>query len=318
MRTNMVAKSLILIEPTNFMVNPETNNDNEYMLAINNLKNEEISQKVISEHKNYQNALKENSVDFKVYKQVHEKAYDSIFACDWFGSIKNEDFPEGILFVFPVRWPSRRLEKNYQLIEDLKKDNKIFEDLSFYEEKNLSLESFGTMSIDFHNRVVYLNLSERCHLEPAEYFVSLLNKHTAKGTYKLRIIESADPQTGSPCFHTGLYLAFNNDTVFLCKDFVKDKKDAEKLIEEFTTQEFKYDLYLLTYDETLKMCANVYEVNLKKGTKNGLVMSKVSYESYTEDNRNKLKEKFEFIIVDVDTINLCAGGSLRCMANMIF
>jgi len=314
----MIPHTLVVVEPTNFKINPETINDNQYMAKLSDSE-EIIHQRVLSEHKNYQNKLAENNVNFKVYKQVHEDAHDSIFTCDWIGTIRNEDFPDGILFVFPVKWPSRRLEKNYQLVEDLKKSYKIFEDLTFFEERDLALESFGTMSLDFHNRIVYLNLSERCHLEPATYFVDLLNKHSLKGKYNLRIINSADPKDGIPCFHTGLYLAFVEKTVFFCKEFVKEENEANKLIEEFTSlYPYKYDLVLLTYDETLKMCANVLEVKLLNNKKTGLVMSRFSANSYSQENLNKLKEKYELIIVEMDTINTCAGGSLRCMTSMLF
>lgn len=317
-KTIMIPKSLVIVEPTNFKVNPETINDNQYMLNLTESV-DVIHERVLAEHKNYQNKLAENKVDFKVFKQIHNEAYDSIFACDWLGSIKNEDFPEGILFVFPVKWPTRRLEKNYNMVEELKSQYKIFEDLSFFEEKDLALESFGTMSLDFHNRIVYLNLSERCHLEPANYFIDLLNKHSQKGKYKLRIINSADPKDGIPCFHTGLYLAFVDKTVFFCKDFVKDKIEAEKLIEEFSKDlPYKYDIVLLTYEETLKMCANVLEVYLNDKNKTGLVMSRFSANAYSEENITKLKEKYELLIVDMDTINTCAGGSLRCMTSMMF
>jgi hypothetical protein len=317
--TTMIPTSLVIIEPTNFKINPETIKDNQYMSNLSNISYEAIHNQVLSEHKNYQKKLAENKVNFKVHKQIHPEAYDSIFACDWFGTIKNEDFPDGILIVFPVKWPTRRLEKNYELVNELKKSYGIFEDLSFFEQKDLALESFGTMSHDFHNRVVYLNLSERCHFEPANYFVELLNKHSVKGKYKLRIIESADPKDGIPCFHTGLYLAFVDKVVFFCKEFVKDALEAEKLVEEFSGKyPYKYEVVLLSYEETLKMCANVLEVNLPGKEKTGLVMSRFSANAYSEENLMRLKEKYELIVVEMDTINTCAGGSLRCMTSMLF
>ena len=94
---------------------------------------ESIHSQVLQEHKNYQNKLSENKINFQVHKQIHKEAYDSIFACDWLATIRNEDFPDGILCIFPVRWPTRRLEKNYELVDQLKSSYKIFEDLSFFE-----------------------------------------------------------------------------------------------------------------------------------------------------------------------------------------
>jgi len=160
-------------------------------------------------------------------------------------------------------------------------------------------------------------------MEPANYFLSLLNKHSVLGKYKLRVIDSADPKDGIPCFHTGLYIAFLDKTVFFCKEFVKDLEDAERLVKEFSEDHpYKYDVVLLSYEETRRMCANVLEVYLPhapdKHNKTGLVMSRFSANAYSEENLRKLKEKYEFIVVDMDTINTCAGGSLRCMSTMLF
>lgn len=313
-----IPKSILLIEPTNFKVNNETIEDNKYMIKVNDTSEEALNENIKNEHLNYQKVLKDNNVNHIVYKQKDKNAYDSIFACDWIGTIKNEDFPDGILFVFPMRWPTRRLEKNYEIVDNLRKDYAIVEDLSFFEEKNLSLESFGVMSLDFHNRIIYCNLSERCHIEPLNYFLDLLNKYSKKGKYTVRLIESADPKDGSVCFHTGLYIAFVNETVFFCKDFVKDKKDADRIFDELSNiNEYKYNVVLLSYEETLKMCANVLEVNIND-KKTGLLMSKFSHDNYTKENLNLLNERYKLLVVEMDMINTCAGGSLRCMACALF
>jgi hypothetical protein len=317
--SSLIPRYLILVEPTNFKINEETVTDNVYM-PQGKFDQDFLRERILKEHRNYQNEIEKNNISHLVYKQVHEEAYDSIFACDWFGSIKNEDFPDGIFFLFPMRWPTRRLERNQEIIERLKNENKIFVDMTFFEDKNLSLESFGALSTDFHNKIVYANLSERCHIEPLNYFMEMLNKFSKNPIYKLRLIEGVDPKNNTPVFHTGLYLCFLNDTVLFSKDFVSDPEDAEKLIQEFTQNyQFKYDIILLSYEETLAMCANILEFINKDQNKTSLFMSKTSYEGYSEENIKMLKEKFdEILVVDMDYINKCGGGSLRCMTNYIY
>jgi hypothetical protein len=317
--SSLIPKCFILVEPTNFKINEETITDNVYM-PQQKFDQDFLKEKILNEHKNYQKELEKNKINYEVYKQVHEDAFDSIFACDWFGSIKNEDFPEGILFLFPMRWPTRRLERNQDIIDKLKKENKFFVDMTFFEEKNLSLESFGAMSVDFHNKIVYTNLSERCHIEPLNYFMEMLNKFSKNPDYKLRLIQGVDPKNNTPVFHTGLYLCFLNDTVLFCKDFVTDPVDAEKLVQEFTqNNSFKYNIILLSYEQIIAMCANVLEFIDTDLNKSYLIMSKMSYEGYSQEEIKMLKEKFnELLIVDMDYINRCAGGSLRCMTNYIY
>ena len=48
---------------------------------------ESIGEKALTEHRNYQAALKQHEIPFKVYKQLHPDAYDSVFVCDRAGSI---------------------------------------------------------------------------------------------------------------------------------------------------------------------------------------------------------------------------------------
>ena len=141
-------------------------------------------------------------------------------------------------------------------------------------------------------------------MECANYFLELLNKHSIKGKYKIRVIESEDPKDGIPVFHSGLYLAFNDNHVFFCKDFVKDFNDAERLVREFSELYlYKYEVILLSYEETIKMCANVVEVKLPGREKPGLLMSRFSAEAYSEKNLRFIKENYEIIVVEIDMIN---------------
>jgi hypothetical protein len=320
MKTQMLPDYLLVVEPTNFKVNTESQNDNPHMKAIS-LSDEEIQTKVLQEHKNYQNALTKYGAKFKVVPQVHPDAYDSIYACDWCATLKNEDFPTGVLFVFPMHGKARSLEKNWALVEELKKNFEHFEDLSFFEEKGLALESFGTMPIDFHNRTVYVNLSERAALEPIKYFMERLNAlKVCKEEYTVRFIDSLDPVSGDVCFHTGLYLSFTDTTVFFCRDFVRTIEEAQKIYEELSKDKpFKYDVIEITTEECVNMCANLVEVKISSEYgKTGLVMSTQAYNTFSQDNLKRLKEKYEVITAEVDTIHHCGGGSVRCMANIIY
>jgi hypothetical protein len=319
MKTPMVGKRLILVEPNNFKVNPETVKDNTFMKEVSSDQEVEIQSKVIKEHQNYQEELKKWNIPLKVYPQINPEAYDSIFACEMVSGIKNEDFPEGILFMFPMRWPSRRIERNNEIIEELKQTYKYVEDLSYFQEKDMALESYGAISIDFHNRIVYCGLSERGHQEPAECFVKLLNKYTKQGEYKLRLIENKDPKTNLPCFHASTYLHFQNDLVIYCKDFITDPLDAERIYSELTEMyDFKYQVILISYEEAVNYCAMPIEVHLEGNEKTGLLISRLSYNTYSDTNLKTLKEKYEVIVVDTDTIDNHAGGSLRCMTQVYY
>lgn len=318
MKTRMVPKAAILVEPTNFELNEEAMKDNEFMKSHHDTK-EEISKKVYSEHKGFQSSLEKLGVNFRVYKQMDEKAVDSIYTCDWFCTIKNEDFPEGIFFLFPMKLSNRRIEKNPEIIKRLKSENKLFFDLTKYEEEDKAFEGFGSSSLDFHNRVLYVSWSDRNHKDPIEEFLKILNENTKQGTYKLRLLDGIDPVSKTPIFHTGMFIAFNDTVAFLCKDFIIDPKEADKVVNELANESpFKYQVVLLSYEETINVCANIYEIELPNKEKTGLVMSKRAYDGFSASNREFFEKLHEFIVVDCEYINHCGGGSVRCMSNLIY
>lgn len=304
-------KKVLLIEPTHFSQNAEAMTDNIYMQKSAPPK--DLNEIVIKEHKEFQKKVAELGGEPVVFKQWKAEAVDSIFACDWFMTLRDSAFPEGLLVIFPMRWHTRQLEKNPAVIGELRKSYKEFVDLSHWEKQQKALESIGCLSLDYHNRVFYYNESERAHTEVVHELVDSLNKlKKDQRPFTSHLIKAWDPQNKAPVFHTSMYLNFTDSTVFYGPDFVVDQKERELLSKRF--HDSGYDIIELTPFECNEFCSNVLEFKGKDDALCLTISSKAS-KAYSKANLAALEKKYKISVVHNDTTLEFGGGSIRCMSN---
>jgi len=101
-------------------------------------------------------------VGIKVHEFKHKdgRAPDSVFP-DWFTTHKNDEIPEGVFILYPMKYKSRQLERDAEVISTLRKNYKHFIDLSHWERKGLALEGKGALVFDYRNQKMYCSLSPR-------------------------------------------------------------------------------------------------------------------------------------------------------------
>jgi hypothetical protein len=91
------------------------------------------------------------------FSRLDSRAPDAIFP-DWFTTHKNDDIPEGVFILYPMKHESRRLERDQQIIEELRQHYKHFIDLSGWEDKGVALEGKGSLVFDYRNAKIYCSL----------------------------------------------------------------------------------------------------------------------------------------------------------------
>jgi len=127
-----IAKSIFMVEPTQFCTNIETLKDNYFM---KNADIPDIQNKALAEFTNFVDQVKEKNINVNVFKQCHPDAADSVFPNNWFSTHKNEFIPDGIFILYPMKSEKRRLERNPEFIEKFKINYKHFIDLSYLEKE---------------------------------------------------------------------------------------------------------------------------------------------------------------------------------------
>lgn len=91
------------------------------------------------------------------FARSEDRAPDAIFP-DWFTTHKNDDVPEGVFILYPMKHASRQLERDQAIIANLRENYKHFIDLSGWEEKGLALEGKGSVVFDYRNAKLYCSL----------------------------------------------------------------------------------------------------------------------------------------------------------------
>jgi hypothetical protein len=304
--------SLLMVRPTNFGTNFETISDNAFMKVLD-MKPEDIQKLALKEFNEFAKCVEDAGVSLMVYDQCHEDALDSVFPNNWFSTHYNEDFPEGLLIIYPIKSPARRLEKNKVIIDYLKNTYKDFLDLSYLEEENEFLESTGCLIFDFQGKKVYLSRSERATDRAIDAFISEFNLRS-KNPYKLITFKASD-EKGNSIYHTNVVLSILEHHAVICADTIKDETERKTVLENLKENKKVLEV---SYHEMVNYLCNILSVKNKDG-KDVLILSKTAYEVLEANpSLKELLTTYQVCVPEINVLEQVGGGSARCMVAQIF
>jgi hypothetical protein len=296
-----------MIRPNNFGFNEETSNDNHYQnkefFESNSNKNAQ------KEFDNMVNNLKQNGISVHVF-QDDDINYtpDSIFPNNWISFHENGD-----IGLYPMYAKNRRLERRPEVLEFLEEQGFGIENIVDYsgaESENKFLEGTGSMILDRENRIAYCSISNRSNedlfidfCEDFEFTPVLFNSFQSVGDERL------------PIYHTNVMMCVTMSYVIICLDSIDDKKQRKNVCEFIKKSE--KELINISENQVEKFAGNMLELLNGKG-ESVLVMSKSAENSLSENQKNTITNYSKIISSDINTIELCGGGSARCMMAEIF
>ena len=116
--------------------------------------------------------LSSHGIKVHMFEDKNSQIPDSVFPNNWFST-----HPGGHVAVYPMKAPSRRLERRWDILEMLKSKYQVNEiiDYSGLEYDNLFLEGTGSMVLDHTNRIAYAIESSRTNLAVIERFCNNFN-----------------------------------------------------------------------------------------------------------------------------------------------
>lgn len=255
--------------------------------------------------------MKEAGIEVVVYNQEDPEACDAIFP-DWFTMQRGNSIPGGVLTIFPMKYPSRRKERNPKIIEDLKKQCEHFIDLTEMEASEEFLEGKGSVVYDHRNNKIYCCNSARATINAINRYVEELNKIALK-PWKAVVFTGKDAK-GDVIYHTDCMLSILEKHVLLCSAALEPEQ-REMVIKELSDpslNEAPYEILEISPEEVSHMCCNIFNLTDKKGN-NVLVMSKQARENYTKEHVELLEKHYKLLASDVFTVEDLGGGSTRCM-----
>ena len=308
-RINMgqATNSILMIRPINFGYNEETALDNHYQIKDSIIKNSNESAQ--NEFDNMVKNLKQNGISVHVF-QDDENDYtpDSIFPNNWISFHENGD-----VGLYPMYAKNRRLERKPEVLEFLENEGFVVSNIVDYssaESENKFLEGTGSMILDRENRIAYCSISNRSDedlfiefCEDFEFSPVLFNSYQSVGDKRLSI------------YHTNVMMCVAADYVIICLDSIDDKKQR-KNVSDFINQSGK-KLIEISESQVESFAGNMLELINDNG-ESILVMSQSAKDSLNENQKNIITKYSRILSCDINTIEVCGGGSARCMIAEIF
>jgi len=299
--------SILMIRPNNFGYNKETALDNHYQnqgsleMDCNENAQKEFDNMVFN--------LRQNGISVYVF-QDDDINYtpDSIFPNNWISFHENGD-----VGLYPMYAENRRLERRPEVIKFLEDEGFNIDNIVDYssaESENKFLEGTGSMILDRENRIAYCSISKRSNedlfiefCEDFEFTPVLFNSYQSVGDKRL------------PIYHTNVMMCVATNYVVICLDSIDDKKQR-KNVSNFINESGK-KLIEISENQVESFAGNMLELLNDKGD-SILVMSKSAENSLSEIQKNSIKKYSKIISSNINTIEVCGGGSARCMMAEIF
>jgi hypothetical protein len=289
----MTAHRILMIDPVGFRANPETESDN----AFQRPQKGSVEAAAREEASRLRAALETRGVEVEWWPAAdNREAPDAVFPNNWFSTHASRT-----LVLYPMRAPSRRLERRPDVVAALRESYPDVIDLTGHETEDRFLEGTGSLVIDEDARIVYASESSRTDRGLVQAWAERLEYDP--------VMFRARDETGRPVYHTNVILSVGTGWAVVCVEAI-DPLDRSEILA--TLAETGHETIEISWPQTRAFCGNVLELEDDRGEKL-VVMSDRAYLAFTDEQRKALSAHAELVHADLTTIETHGGGSARCM-----
>ncbi|CAN5848027.1 arginine deiminase-related protein [soil metagenome] len=286
-----------MIEPIGFRSNPETLADNAFQRPPGDESPQAIEIAAREEFARLREALESRGVEVEWRSaRGNREAPDAVFPNNWFST-----HAAGKLVLYPMRSPTRRLERSEEIIRELRARYPQMIDLSAHESEDRFLEGTGSLVIDERAGIVYASESPRTDRRLAETWAEQMG-------YEPVIFRATDAG-GRPIYHTNVVMSVGTAGAVVCSEAI-DSLDRPEVLA--TLAECGHETIDISLEQMKAFCGNVLELENDRGEKL-IVMSDRAFHAFTDEQRAILAAHAELVHADLTTIETHGGGSARCM-----
>jgi len=299
-----LASTILMVRPAAFGFNPETAEDN-YFQTPSTKDQQTLQQNVLAEFDSMVNMLKEQGIGVIVIEDTPEPVKPSaVFPNNWLSTS-----PEGIVSVFPMYAPNRRVEKRYDIIKMLadKFVVKDFHDWTEFEAEGKFLEGTGSMVIDHDNKVIYACYSPRTD-------IAVLEKFANANGYRAIVFLATD-NNGHAVYHTNVVMCIGEGFAVLCEESIEEEWELIAVRQLLETT--GHEIIAITREQMRAFAGNMLQVKNKEEERI-LLLSQTAYDALGEEQEEKLSLYARLLPVAIPTIEKTEGGSVRCMIAEVF
>ncbi len=301
--------TILMVRPVAFRMNEQTAVNNYYQKVLDNLLPETVNAKAQQEFDAFAEKLKAVGVNVVVVEDtVNPDTPDSIFPNNWVSFHENGD-----VALYPMFAENRRSERREDILDMLEDKGFAIENIVDYtsaEEDGIFLEGTGSIVLDRVNRKAYCALSPRADEE-------LLIEFCEDFEYTPVIFEAYQTVDGERkhIYHTNVMMCIGDTFAVICGDCIDDKKERKMVLSNL--KEDGKEVILLTEEQLNNFAGNMLQVT-GSNDKTYLVMSASAHQTLTKEQITKIEKHTEILSSSLDTIEVCGGGSARCMMAEVF
>lgn len=293
-----------MVRPAAFGFNEETAVNNYFQSKPVGSK-EQLQEKALAEFDSMVQTLRNHGIHVLVIEDTREPVKpDAIFPNNWLSTS-----PNGILSIFPMYAPNRRIEKRDEIVRQVANEFVIkdLQDWSEYEAEGRYLEGTGSMIIDYENKMIYACASERT--SPA-----VLEKYATANDFQAIVFLATD-KNGQPVYHTNVMMTLGEDFCVLCEEAIDE--EWELIAVRQLLESTNHTIIPITREQMHSFAGNMLQVKSNKGEKI-LIMSQAAFASLRYEQKEMLEAYSTLLPIGVSTIEEVEGGSVRCMMAEIF
>ena len=307
MMKKQLTNTVLMVRPVRFRMNEETVVNNYFQEEMD-LKNEEINRQAQQEFDALVHKLREVGVKVIVVDDIYEQnTPDSVFPNNWITFHQNGD-----VAIYPMFAENRRRERREDILDRVEAEGFSIENVYDYteaEKENVFLEGTGAMILDRVNRKAYCALSPRAD---EELFIEFCEDFEYTPVI-FRAFQKTDGEL-KPIYHTNVMMALGRTFAIVCLDTIEDKKERKNVLNHL--KEDKKEIITISREQVDYYAGNMLEVKGKEHSY--LVMSQTAYESLTPQQIEAIERHTQILYSDLSTIEICGGGSARCMLAEVF
>lgn len=302
-----ITDTVLMIRPVRFRTNEETIVNNYFQKGIN-ITQEEINRKAQQEFDMLVQKLREVGVHVIQVEDIYEQdTPDSIFPNNWISFHNNGD-----VAIYPMFAENRRRERREDILDIVEEAGFEIENVFDYteaEDEGIFLEGTGAMVLDRIHRKAYCALSPRAS---EELFIEFCEDFEYTPVI-FRAFQKTDGEL-KPIYHTNVMMALGRTFAIVCLDTIEDKKERKNVLNHL--KEDKKEIITISREQVDYYAGNMLEVKGKEHSY--LVMSQTAYESLTPQQIEAIERHTQILYSDLSTIEICGGGSARCMLAEVF
>ena len=183
----------------------------------------------------------------------------------------------------------------------------------FRDKYDVTLEGTGSIVVDQKKKVMFALTSPRTDRKA----LSLLEQATG---YEVKTYSAID-KSGKPMYHTNVHCeVYGGSFAVYCKNpkVIKESgvkaNDHKKMVEYIEKNYSKENRLVISKQQMDKFAGNM-KVVLNTNGEEVLALSKTAWNSLSDIQKDKLKNKFSdnIVVAKLDVIEALGGGSARCM-----